>query len=154
MAIEQGDAAPDFSLPDDSGGTTSLGDFAGSKLILYFYPKAFTPGCTTQACDFRDNHAAFQKAGYRIVGVSPDAPDRLAKFKAKHKLPFTLVSDEDHGVAEAYGAWGTKKNYGREYEGLIRSTFIVDETGTVQTAWRNVRATGHGERVMKETGVE
>jgi peroxiredoxin Q/BCP len=154
MAIEQGDAAPDFSLPDDSGGTTSLGDFEGKKLIMYFYPKAFTPGCTTQACDFRDNHEAFLEAGYEIVGVSPDAPDRLAKFKDKHKLPFTLVSDEDHSVAAAYGAWGTKKNYGREYEGLIRSTFIVDEAGTVQTAWRNVKATGHGGRVMKEAGIQ
>ena len=152
MTVEQGDPAPDFSLPDDSGGTTSLGDFEGRKLVLYFYPKAFTPGCTTQACDFRDNHEALRSAGYDIVGVSPDTPDRLADFKDEYDLPFTLVSDEDHAVAEAYGAWGTKKNYGREYEGLIRSTFIIDETGTVETAWRNVRAKGHGERVMREAG--
>jgi peroxiredoxin Q/BCP len=153
MSPEPGDAAPDFSLPDDSGGTTSLGDFEGRGLVLYFYPKAFTPGCTTQACDFRDNHDAFAAAGFEIVGVSPDPPGRLADFKEKHGLPFTLVSDEDHAVAEAYGAWGVKKNYGREYEGLIRSTFIIDESGTIRTAWRNVRAKGHGDRVMKETGL-
>ena len=153
MAIETGDAAPDFSLPDDSGGTTSLDDFEGRKLILYFYPKAFTPGCTTQACDFRDNHEAFRRAGYEIVGVSPDPPERLARFKEKHGLPFVLVADEEHATAEAYGAWGTKKNFGKEYAGVIRSTFIIDETGTVQTAWRNVRATGHGDRVMAEAGL-
>jgi peroxiredoxin Q/BCP len=153
MTVEQGDPAPGFSLPDDSGGTTSLDDFEGTKLILYFYPKAFTPGCTTQACDFRDDHEAFRSAGYEIVGVSPDPPERLARFKEKHGLPFTLVSDEDHAVSEAYGAWGIKKNFGKEYAGLIRSTFIIDENGIVQTAWRNVRATGHGDRVKTEAGI-
>ena len=152
MTIEAGDQAPDFNLPDDSGGTVSLGDFAGSRLLLYFYPKAFTPGCTTQACDLRDRFDVFAEAGCSITGISPDPVEKLAGFRAKHDLPFALLSDEDHAVATTYGAWGLKKNYGREYDGLIRSSFVIGPTGTIEQAWRNVRASGHGDRIVRELG--
>ena len=148
--IEAGDRAPDFTLEDQDGASFKLSDHRGSRVILYFYPKAFTPGCTTQACDFRDNHAAFTKAGYEVVGISPDPVSRLDGFRARHDLPFPVLSDEDHAVAEAYGAWGTKKNYGREYQGIIRSTFVIAPDGTIEHAWRNVRAKGHVARVLQE----
>lgn len=154
MSIEAGDAAPDFTLEDDTGSPVTLGDLRGSKVLIYFYPKAFTPGCTTQACDLRDRHASFAAAGYLIFGISPDPVDKLARFRAEHDLPFPLLSDPDHAVAAAYGAWGTKKNYGREYEGLIRSTFVIDGAGTVEHAWRNVRASGHGDRMIRELVTE
>jgi len=148
--IDIGDPAPDFTLPDQDGTPFTLSDHRGTKVIVYFYPKAFTPGCTAQACDFRDNHAAFEKAGYRVIGISPDPVSRLAGFRTKHDLPFPVLSDEDHAVAEAYGAWGTKKNYGREYQGIIRSTFVVSSDGSVEHAWRNVRAKGHVARVLQD----
>jgi peroxiredoxin Q/BCP len=147
MTIDIGDPAPDFTLLDDTGAEVSLGDFAGRRLILYFYPKAFTPGCTTQACDFRDSHEAFAAAGYAIVGVSPDPVKTLARFRAEHGLPFPMLSDPDHAVAAAFGAWGTKTNYGREYEGIIRSTFVIGEDGRIERALRNVKATGHADRL-------
>jgi peroxiredoxin Q/BCP len=150
MSLETGDTAPDFTLNDDSGSPVSLSDFAGSSVLIYFYPKAFTPGCTTQACDLRDRYDAFQDAGYQILGISPDPPERLAEFRREHDLPFPLLSDPDHAAAAAYGAWGTKKNYGREYEGLIRSTFIVSPDGKIDKAWRNVRAKGHGDRMIQQ----
>ena len=143
---------PAFSLRDDTGSDVDSESLLGSKLLIYFYPKAFTPGCTTEACDFRDRHETFAAAGYRIFGISPDAPGELAGFRTEHGLPFSMLSDPDHAVAEAFGAWGVKKNYGREYEGIIRSTFLVDETGTVTKAWRNVRAKGHAERVLGDAG--
>jgi len=146
--IEAGDRAPDFTLRDQDGNAVSLSDHAGSRLIIYFYPKAFTPGCTTQACDFRDNHQAFDQAGYRIVGISPDPVERLRSYRDEHHLPFPVLSDPDHAVAAAYGAWGVKKNYGKEYAGIIRSTFMIGPDGTVEKAWRNVKATGHAERVL------
>jgi thioredoxin-dependent peroxiredoxin len=149
MTLEVGDRAPDFSLIDDSGKTVSLADYAGRKLILYFYPKAFTPGCTTQACDLRDRYGELAAAGYEIAGISPDPVDRLAAFRADHDLPFPMLSDEDHKVARAYGAYGIKKNYGREYEGIIRSTFVIGSDGTITEAWRNTKAKGHGERVVQ-----
>jgi thioredoxin-dependent peroxiredoxin len=149
MTLEPGDRAPDFSLADDTGTTVSLGDYAGRHLVLYFYPKAFTSGCTTQACDLRDRHETLAAAGYAIAGVSPDPVERLADFRAEHDLPFPLLSDEDHAVASAYGAYGTKKNYGREYEGIIRSTFVIGPDGHIVEAWRNVRAAGHGDRVVR-----
>jgi len=149
MSLEQGDKAPDFSLLDHEGSTVSLADFDGSRFVVYFYPKAFTPGCTGESCDFRDNHDRFLAAGYSIIGVSPDAPERLAKFIDEYGLPFRLLSDTDHTMANAYGAWGIKKNYGKEYEGLIRSTFVVDADGNIEHAWYNVRAKGHVERVGK-----
>lgn len=147
MRLEEGTAAPDFSRTDQDGNTVRLADFAGRKLVVYFYPKAFTPGCTTESCDFRDRHESFSAAGYDIVGVSPDPVDRLESFRQKHGLPFALLSDEDHAMADAYGAWGTKKNYGKEYEGLIRSTIVIDSEGKVEHAWYNVRAKGHADRV-------
>lgn len=128
----------------------TLDDYAGHRLVIYFYPKAFTPGCTTQSCDFRDRYQTFYEAGYEILGVSPDPTDKLARFKSEHQLPFPLLSDEDHSMAEAYGAWGVKKNYGREYEGLIRSTFVVDEEGAIEDALYNVRASGHVDRMARE----
>lgn len=150
MRLGPGDPAPFFSLPDESGRNVTLDDYAGHRLVIYFYPKVFTPGCTTESCDFRDRYQTFYDAGFEVLGVSPDPVDRVEAFKAEHDLPFPLLSDEDHAMAEAYGAWGIKKNYGREYEGLIRSTFVVDEEGTIQHAWYNVRATGHAERVEHE----
>ena len=145
MRLEAGDAAPDFTLTDDQGNVVTRGDLG--KAAIYFYPKAFTPGCTTESCDFRDNYASLQAAGYEVVGVSPAPVDTLADFRAEHGLPFPLLSDADHSMAEAYGAWGIKKNYGREYEGIIRSTIVVAADGTVEHAWYNVRAKGHVDRV-------
>jgi peroxiredoxin Q/BCP len=153
VKLTTGDTAPAFSRLDNEGDTQSLSDYSGRKLVLYFYPKAFTPGCTTESCDFRDRHEAFGAAGYEIFGVSPDPVDRLDGFRAKHDLPFRLLSDEDHAMAEAYGAWGVKKNYGREYEGIIRSTIVVDADGKVEHAWYNVRAKGHAERVANDLSI-
>jgi peroxiredoxin Q/BCP len=121
---------------------------------MYFYPKAFTPGCTTEACDFRDRYELFAESGVEIIGISPDQPDKLAKFRDEHGLPFDLLSDADHEIATAYGAYGLKKNYGREYLGIIRSTFLIDATGVIEEAYYNVRAKGHAERVAKTLGSE
>lgn len=139
--------APRFTLPDQDGEPVSLKDLLGSPLILFFYPAAMTPGCTTEACDFRDAHSDLLEAGYQVVGVSPDPPERNKQFREKEGLPFPLLSDPGHKVAEAFGAWGTKKNYGRESEGLIRSTFVIDTDGTIIRAMRNVRAAGHVARL-------
>lgn len=147
MKLEPGMPLPEFSRPDETGADRTRSDFAGSGLVIYFYPKAFTPGCTGESCDFRDNHERFIAAGYEVIGVSPDPVDRLDQFRAKHDLPFPLLSDEDHSMAEAFGAWGIKKNYGKEYEGIIRSTIVADATGTIEHAWYNVRAKGHVDRV-------
>ncbi len=149
MTVEAGDRAPAFTLVDHTGAKVSLRDFAGRNLVLYFYPKAMTPGCTTQACDLRDRHQALAKAGYAIVGISPDPVARLATFVEKEHLPFPMLSDPDHAVAAAYGAWGTKQNYGRGYQGIIRSTFMIDGKGVITTVWRNVKAAGHGERLLR-----
>lgn len=148
--IDAGDAAPAFTLASDDGRTVSLSDYDGDRLIVFFYPAAMTPGCTTEACDFRDTHDDLLAAGYRILGVSPDEPERNARFRERDRLPYPLLSDPDHSVASAYGAWGTKKNYGREYEGLIRSTFVIGPDGTVEGAYRNVRATGHVARLTRD----
>lgn len=150
VMVEAGDKAPGFVLPDETGHPVALGDFAGRQLIVYFYPKAMTPGCTTEACDFRDRSDRFLDAGISVVGISPDPPGRLATFKDREHLNFPLLSDVDHSVATAYGAWGVKKNYGREYEGLIRSTFVIDPEGTVIRVYRNVRAKGHVERLVAD----
>ena len=147
MRLEPGQPAPQFRARDHAGNEATSADFAGKRVVVYFYPNAFTPGCTTEACDFRDRYQTFQDAGYSIIGVSPNEPDELSRFRAEYGLPFPLISDPDHEIAEAFGAWGIKKNYGREYEGLIRSTIIIDEQGTVEAAWYNVKATGHAERV-------
>lgn len=145
-----GDRAPAFTLLDETGSPVSLSDFTGRNLIVYFYPKAFTPGCTTQACDLRDRHERFAAAGYAVVGVSPDPVSRLARFREEHRLPFPVLSDPDHAVAEAYEAWGRKKNYGREYEGIIRSTFVIDGSGMITKVWHNVKAAGHADRLLGE----
>jgi peroxiredoxin Q/BCP len=150
MSLSQGDRAPSFSLHDDSGTQVTLDDYAGRQLVVFFYPKAFTPGCTTEACDFRDHHGAFLAAGYDIVGISPDPPQRLADFRRKHSLPFPLLSDPDHKVAAAYGIWGKKKLYSKESRGLIRSTFVIGPDGVIQKVWRNVRAKGHAERALDD----
>lgn len=147
MRLEPGQPAPPFSGLDHEGNRTTSTDFADRRLVIFFYPNAFTPGCTTEACDFRDRYQTFLDAGYAIVGVSPNDSEELARFRDEYDLPFPLISDPDHGIADAFGAWGIKKNYGREYEGLIRSTIVVDEHGTVEAAWYNVKATGHADRV-------
>lgn len=140
---------PDFTATDQTGKTRTGDDFAGRKLVIYFYPKAFTPGCTTESCDFRDRHEFLSAQGYDIVGVSPDKPDYLEKFRNAYDLPFDLLSDPDHDMAEAFGAYGPKKNYGREYMGIIRSTFLVDDQGVIEEALYNVQAKGHAERIAK-----
>ncbi len=150
MKLTPGDDAPFFSRIDHENNAVTLDDYAGHKLIIYFYPRAFTPGCTGESCDFRDRHDLFYRSGYEILGVSPDQPDKLAEFRDEYNLLFPLLSDPDHAMAEAYGAWGTKKNYGKEYEGLIRSTFAIDASGVVTDAWYNVRAKGHAARVERE----
>lgn len=151
--LEAGDAAPDFTLTAADGSAVSLADYRGQNVILYFYPKADTPGCTTQACDFRDSLASLQGAGYQVLGVSPDPVSALTKFTESQDLTFPLLSDEDHVVAEAYGAWGEKKNYGKVSEGLIRSTVVLDQDGKVQLAQYNVKATGHVARLREKLGV-
>ncbi len=150
MRLETGDEAPFFNRLNQAGEPVTSDDYAGHRLVIYFYPKAFTPGCTTESCDFRDRHEAFYEAGYEIVGVSPDPVEKLDAFRIEHDLPFPLLSDEDHSMAEAFGAWGTKKNYGKEYEGIIRSTVVLDEESRVAHAWYNVRAKGHVARIATE----
>jgi len=155
--LAAGDTAPDFTLPTADGSPVSLADLRASAdkgVIVYFYPAASTPGCTTEACDFRDSLAALQGQGYAVVGVSPDEPAKLARFAAEESLTFPLASDADHEVSEAWGAWGEKKNYGKTYTGLIRSTVVVDPQGTVTLARYNVKATGHVARLRKDLGVD
>ena len=146
--LEPGDSAPTFTLLDQSGVEQSIP--SGQKTILFFYPAAFTPGCTGEVCDFRDRTDRLAVAGYLLFGISPDSVEKLAEFAAEYKLPYPLLSDEDHAVTDSYGAWGVKKNYGKEYVGLIRSTVVVGEDGLVQHARYNVKATGHAERVTNE----
>ena len=151
--LAPGDQAPSFSLPNTEAGTSSLTDFSHRPVILYFYPAAMTPGCTKQACDFRDSLTSLQSAGYQVVGISPDSVAKLEKFAAKEGLTFPLLSDEDHAVALAYAAWGEKKNYGKTYEGLIRSTIVLDGSGKVALAQYNVRATGHVAKLRRDLGI-
>jgi thioredoxin-dependent peroxiredoxin len=139
-----------FDLPNQDGKMVSSDDFAGRRLVMFFYPAAMTPGCTTESCNFRDNYGEFAAAGYDIVGVSPDPPARNAKFKAKEGLNFDLLSDEDHALAEELGAWGEKMMYGKTHEGLIRSTFVIGPDGSLEKAYRNVKATGHVARVKAD----
>lgn len=143
-----GQKAPSFTLPNERGESISLSDFAGKKVILYFYPKDMTPGCTTEACDFRDAHIDFSDLNAVVVGVSPDPAARHTKFIDKYELPFSLLADEDHAVAEAYGVWQLKKNFGKEYMGIVRSTFLIDEHGQVVSEWRNVRVKDHINTVL------
>ena len=152
--LTPGRPAPDFSLPSDTGTTVSLGDFRGRRVIVYFYPAAGTPGCTKQACDFRDNLATFSDAAVDVVGISPDRPAKLATFREKEGLTFPLLSDPDHAVMEAYGAWGEKTMYGRTSVGVIRSTFVVDAEGKVEKASYNVKATGHVAKLRRDLGLD
>ncbi|WP_434612973.1 thioredoxin-dependent thiol peroxidase [Arthrobacter sp. A5] len=152
--LATGNEAPDFTLTNSTGKQVSLTDFRGRKTVLYFYPAASTPGCTTEACDFRDNLNSLKSAGYEVVGISPDPEAKLAKFAGAESLNFPLLSDQDHAVAEAYGAWGEKKNYGKSYEGLIRSTVVLDGEGKVSVAQYNVRATGHVAKLRRDLGID
>jgi peroxiredoxin Q/BCP len=140
----------EFKLSNQDGEVVSSEDLAGKKYVMFFYPRAMTPGCTTESCDFRDSYTEFTEAGYEIVGVSPDPPSRNRQFKEKEGLTFDLLSDEGHSLADSLGAWGEKTMYGKVSEGLIRSTFVVDEKGEVSNAYRNIKATGHVARVKKD----
>ena len=148
--LEVGDKAPPFSLPDADGDKVSLADFRGRKLIVYVYPAASTPGCTKEACDFRDNLADLDDAGFAVVGISPDPPTKLAKFRDAESLTFTLLSDPDRKVLTAWGAFGEKKMYGKTVQGVIRSTFVVDEKGRIALAQYNVKATGHVDKLRRD----
>ncbi|MFD0556256.1 peroxiredoxin Q/BCP [Stackebrandtia endophytica] len=152
--LQPGDPAPEFDLPTADGQQLSLASLKGHKVILYAYPAAMTPGCTKQACDFRDNLASLQAAGYRVVGISPDKPEKLAKFVERDELTFPLVSDVDKTTLTAYGAFGEKKNYGRIVQGVIRSTFVIDEDGKIEVAQYNVRATGHVAKLRRDLGLD
>jgi len=154
VALEPGNAAPDFSHSDKDGNTVSLSDFRGKKVIVYFYPAASTPGCTTQACDFRDNMASLQAAGYVVLGVSKDDLPALQKFADNEGLSFPLLSDKDLSVHNAYGAYGEKSMYGKTVQGVIRSTFVVDEQGAIELALYNVKATGHVASLRKKLGLD
>ncbi len=148
--LEAGDTAPAFSLPDADGNTVKLSDYKGRKVIVYFYPAASTPGCTKEACDFRDSLAELNDAGLDVVGISPDKPEKLAKFRDKEQLTFPLLSDPDRSVLQAWGAYGEKTMYGKTVQGVIRSTFVVDEKGTIEVAQYNIRATGHVAKLRRE----
>jgi peroxiredoxin Q/BCP len=152
--LATGDQAPDFTLPTDTGEEVSLGDLRGKKVIVYFYPAAMTPGCTKQACDFTDSLDALQGAGYEVLGISPDKPEKLAKFRERDHLTIRLLSDADRTVMTAYGAFGQKKLYGKVVEGVIRSTLVVDEEGKVELAQYNVKATGHVAKLRRDLGLD
>ena len=152
--LEAGTQAPDFSLSDQDGNQVRLADLRGKKVLVYFYPKASTPGCTTEACDFRDNLNSLKGAGYTVVGISADKMPALEKFAAKQSLNFPLASDPEHTVLGPWGAWGEKKNYGKIFTGIIRSTVVVGKDGTVTLAQYNVKATGHVARLRRDLGLD
>ena len=151
--LSPGDPAPDFTLPDDKGGEVTLSDLRGRKVIVYFYPAAMTPGCTKQACDFTENLGSFEAEGYSVLGISPDKPEKLGRFREKESLGITLLSDPDRSVMQAWGAFGEKQMYGKTVQGVIRSTFVVDEDGKVEVAQYNVKATGHVAKLRKDLGL-
>jgi peroxiredoxin Q/BCP len=148
--LEAGAKAPSFTLPDQDGDKVSLSQFTGQRVIVYFYPKDDTPGCTAEACQFNENLTQFERANVPVIGISPDKADSHQKFRAKYGLDFTLLSDPDHTVMERYGAWGEKTMYGRTTTGVIRSTFLIDEKGKIAHAWYNVKANGHAAKVLEE----
>ncbi len=152
--LSTGDPAPDFTLPDADGTDVSLHDFKGQKVVVYFYPAAMTPGCTTQACDFRDNLSSLKSAGYTVLGISPDKPEKLAKFRDRDSVNFPLLADQSKATLEAYGAYGEKTMYGKKVTGVIRSTFVVDENGKVAQAQYNVKATGHVAKLRRDLGLD
>lgn len=149
MAVVTGEFSPEIELPASNGQTVKLSDFRGKNIVLYFYPKDMTPGCTTEACDFRDAFQKFEDVNAVILGVSPDPVDTHAKFIAKHGLPFLLLADEDHKAAEAFGVWKLKKNFGKEYMGIERSTFVIDKAGKIVKEWRNVKVKDHVEEALE-----
>jgi peroxiredoxin Q/BCP len=151
--LSPGDPAPDFTLPTDDGRTVTLSELRGRKVIVYFYPAAMTPGCTTQACDFSDSLDSLKGAGYEVLGISPDSPAKLAKFRERDHLTITLLADEDRSVMQAWGAYGEKKLYGKTVEGVLRSTFVVGEDGTLEQAQYNVKATGHVAKLRRDLGL-
>jgi thioredoxin-dependent peroxiredoxin len=151
--LAPGDKAPDFTLPDADGKPVSLSSLRGQQVIVYFYPAAMTPGCTTEACDFRDSLSSLAAAGVTVLGISPDAPAKLSTFRDRDHLNFPLLSDPDHRVEQAYGAWGEKKLYGKTTVGVIRSTFVIGPDGDVTRAYYNVKATGHVKRLRDELGI-
>ncbi|MDT4933100.1 MAG: thioredoxin-dependent peroxiredoxin [Pseudonocardiales bacterium] len=151
--LSPGDPAPEFTLADADGKQVSLGDFRGRKVVVYFYPAAMTPGCTKQACDFRDNLAELTDAGFAVIGISPDKPEKLAKFREAEALTFPLLSDPSRSVLEAYGAFGEKTMYGKKVTGVLRSTFVVDEDGVIEQAQYNVKATGHVAKLRRDLGL-
>jgi len=148
MPISAGSQAPDFELYDDEGRLRRLSDFRGQKVVLYFYPADDTPGCTKEACNFRDDYSAYQKAGVTILGVSPDSVSSHAKFKAKYSIPFSLLADEGHKVCDLYGTWGPKSIAGRNYDGVLRTTFLIDPQGTVAQVFEKVRPAEHSDEVL------
>lgn len=150
--LEPGDAAPDFTLPDADSRDVALSSLCGQRVIIYFYPAAMTPGCTTQACDFRDSKRDLSDAGYAVLGISPDTPTKLAKFRDRDELTFPLLSDPGLGVLKAYGAYGEKMLYGKKSVGVIRSTFVIDADGKIEKAYYAVKATGHVARLRKDLG--
>jgi thioredoxin-dependent peroxiredoxin len=152
--LSPGDPAPDFTLPSDAGDEVSLSELRGKKVIVYFYPAAMTPGCTKQACDFTDSLESLRGAGYEVLGISPDAPAKLAKFREKDGLTIRLLSDADRSVMAAYGAFGEKKLYGKVVNGVIRSTFVIDEDGTIELAQYNVKATGHVAKLRRDLALD
>jgi thioredoxin-dependent peroxiredoxin len=149
MTVHIGEKAPDFRLPDQNGNIVSLADFAGKHIVLYFYPKDMTPGCTTEACDFRDYHKQFEDVNAVIIGVSPDSIERHVKFIEKYGLPFILLADEQHEAAELYDVWKLKKNFGKEYMGIERSTFLINKEGNVVKEWRKVKVKDHVEEALE-----
>lgn len=152
--LQPGDQAPPFALQDDTGSEVSLESLRGRKVIVYFYPAAMTPGCTKQACDFSDSLEQLQGQGYEVVGISPDQPEKLARFRERDNLTITLLSDPDKAVMTSYGAFGEKKLYGKVVQGVIRSTFVVDEEGTIEHAMYNVKATGHVAKIQRDLGLQ
>ncbi len=149
MPLSAGQPAPDFELPDETGRLHRLSDYQGRSVVLYFYPKDDTPGCTKEACSFRDDYQAYKQAGVVILGISPDSPRSHARFKAKYGLPFTLLADEDHRVCQVYQVWGPKKFMGREYEGVLRTTYLIDPQGSIVRVFENVRPEGHSGEVLQ-----
>ncbi len=147
--LAEGDAAPDFALPDQDGNEVKLSELRGETVVLYFYPRADTPGCTTQACGIRDRSGEYAAAGARAIGVSPDEPEQLKRFDANHGLGFTLLGDSDHAVADAYGAWGEKSMYGKKHMGILRSTFIVDPGGKIAKVFPKVQPKKHDDLVLE-----
>ncbi len=154
MILEAGTKAPDFELKDDAGKVHKLSDYKGQTIVVYFYPKDNTPGCTKEACSFRDSYADFRKAGVEVIGISPDSEKSHANFINKYELPFTLLSDPGHQVSEAYGVWGLKKNYGREYEGIYRTTFIIGPEGKIKKVFKNVKPNEHSQEVLAAINAE